>query len=680
MFGSERRRQDLYLIRFFVSLKGLNNSTYAPYKAMLLIGLRLPFVIINVKEPHHFLASWLLELAFFCGSIAEGFSFFICNTKVEGGCSFLHFFITSKIIKAKGMFSRKRSVEDSIDEGPPFSESINLGCGYILPYLSKRNLPSCNYCNENHGTASYNERRCKKVQKITICMDSNAEDIEPMLSVRQIASKNGALQYHESNRRKKDQLNLDLEDLQKQNDDLLCNNQSLSQRNEELQEELSKLKEENSKLKQLQSLFTKVSATSGQLIPTISAAILTVIGLIMKHTQLSTRLQAVVDAIFKSKIFGERDTSIVLHDLAKDYARKSIFKPWKILRAMDLSPSGAFNYQGLEAFRGIEGLSKYQRGFIPSSPTVQRCAYELHNLAREIIPFEQRTVADGSEVFQFAYEQKLRFLLKTFGLDEIARHDSVELCVTMDGAVLTSALSHLTAGVKITDHRAVDPRTGLPLCSRLNNVTHHDSQSRNNCFVMKSMIGRDCRDSYEHFRDMFAFFDYIMKHGLPESQYGPAIQPIIVWSPQDLSSVWKTLGKGGGAKRRKHFCHLCPCLSENILFAKEDENRCERCKLAHQSKCFHWKVCDEDTIPVFQEELRVELDYYTERYGTTVSEVLQRSIVTYDPMAQNRFIDSRNIDFTPSNATDQFTFGSLLFEELELRQLPLNGTFEEKRA
>ena len=90
-----------------------------------------------------------------------------------------------------------------------------------------------------------------------------------------------------------------------------------------------------------------------------------------------------------------------------------------------------------------------------------------------MIPFEQKTVA-GSEVFQFHYEQKLRFLLKTFKLDEIARHDSVELCVTMDGAVLTSALSHLTAGVKVTDNRAICPRTGLPLCTRLNNVVQHD--------------------------------------------------------------------------------------------------------------------------------------------------------------------------------------------------------------
>ncbi len=37
--------------------------------------------------------------------------------------------------------------------------------------------------------------------------------------------------------------------------------------------------------------------------------------------------------------------------------------------------------------------------------------------------------------------------------------------MTLDGAELCDYLSHLTAGVKIVDKRAIDPRTKLPLCT-----------------------------------------------------------------------------------------------------------------------------------------------------------------------------------------------------------------------
>ncbi len=65
---------------------------------------------------------------------------------------------------------------------------------------------------------------------------------------------------------------------------------------------------------------------------------------------------------------------------------------------------------------------------------VQKCAYELHEVARDIIPFKNSTVA-GGEVFQFDYERLLRFLLKTFGLHKLMQQEYVEVCMTMDGAV-----------------------------------------------------------------------------------------------------------------------------------------------------------------------------------------------------------------------------------------------------
>jgi len=101
---------------------------------------------------------------------------------------------------------------------------------------------------------------------------------------------------------------------------------------------------------------------------------------------------------------------------------------------------------------------------LPSRTSVQKAAYELHQLGQDIIPFS-KTESQHGEMFQYVFERFLRFLLKTFQLDEIAQEESVELSITLDGTELCICISHLTAGIKITDGRAIDPQTGVPLCT-----------------------------------------------------------------------------------------------------------------------------------------------------------------------------------------------------------------------
>jgi len=57
-----------------------------------------------------------------------------------------------------------------------------------------------------------------------------------------------------------------------------------------------------------------------------------------------------------------------------------------------------------------------------------------------------------------------------------------------------------------------------------------------------------------------------MIQGLPANEYGPRIMPLIIWSPQDLSSIWKSLTTGGGARKSgvRHWCHLCPGTGNKI--------------------------------------------------------------------------------------------------------------------
>jgi hypothetical protein len=311
----------------------------------------------------------------------------------------------------------------------------------------------------------------------------------------------------------------------------------------------------------------------------VGAAIVALLSVLMTRTHPITRLRTICEAVFDNAIFGIDVTKVALSELYKKYffaEQRERFAQWKVLKAIDLSSVGGLNYNGIEALRTVEGLDLYQRGVLPSRSQIQRASYELHDIGQTMIPFCKKESQYG-EMFQYDYEKFIRFILKTFQLSEVAQRETIELCITLDGAELCDGISHLTAGIKITDARAVDPKNGIPLCA----VNHEhigrifSNQSRNYCFAMKSLIGKDSKVAYKEFSDFFLFFERLKKHGLPASDLGPAILPMDIWSPQDLSSIWKCLNTGSGARKNgnTHFCHICACTGNSIVRYLVDENR-----------------------------------------------------------------------------------------------------------
>ena len=85
---------------------------------------------------------------------------------------------------------------------------------------------------------------------------------------------------------------------------------------------------------------------------------------------------------------------------------------------------------------------------------------ETHNGTEQ----EATTTIDG---FACNYEKLLVYsILKMYGLYNIAKNENeppVELAITLDGADLSRLSSHVTAGIKILDLRAVDPVTKIPI-------------------------------------------------------------------------------------------------------------------------------------------------------------------------------------------------------------------------
>jgi hypothetical protein len=70
-------------------------------------------------------------------------------------------------------------------------------------------------------------------------------------------------------------------------------------------------------------------------------------------------------------------------------------------------------------------------------------------------------------MIQFDYERFLRYILKTFQLDEIAQREFVVISITFDGAELCNGISHIMAGIKVTNGIAIDHQNEIPLCMTL---------------------------------------------------------------------------------------------------------------------------------------------------------------------------------------------------------------------
>lgn len=97
-----------------------------------------------------------------------------------------------------------------------------------------------------------------------------------------------------------------LEELERtiaEREQLLALNNNLESQVAQLSSEKNELLEEKSNYLLLNNMLQRVTSASSDLLPSVSRAIQTVVGSIMKYTQASTRFKVLLDAIFKVKIF-----------------------------------------------------------------------------------------------------------------------------------------------------------------------------------------------------------------------------------------------------------------------------------------------------------------------------------------------------------------------------------------
>jgi ribosomal protein L37AE/L43A len=139
------------------------------------------------------------------------------------------------------------------------------------------------------------------------------------------------------------------------------------------------------------------------------------------------------------------------------------------------------------------------------------------------------------------------------------------------------------------DPRAIDPKTGVYISL---------VQSPNLCFPFKVVVASDTKSLYkERIADFFKYFKNIKDKQVGDYPAGTFDSV----SPQDGSSLWKALDRGGACKVKKEFCPYCACRSAK--WVQPRVNKCQHCILKGRANCYHWDVGDKTMYANLQSNL-----------------------------------------------------------------------------
>jgi hypothetical protein len=334
-----------------------------------------------------------------------------------------------------------------------------------------------------------------------------------------------------------------------------------------------------------------------------------VLAFVYSSQYLKTRAEVLVRCIFHVLVdqYPECFKDVLINESCT-FLRKHITHAHKFQQTIDTQPTGGLNYGSIEGIRkGVEELSSYEMGIIPSSAAIARCARQLERHASldhglEIL----ETKAPQGPVFLFEIYNFIRLLMKGFGLVELAKTGStsspVMLCWTLDYAQLTRELGHLTGGLKIVDPRSVDPVSGNLL------VLLGKFQSRDLSFPCQLAFVKDSKQSYkECFGNFFEIFN-AKKLVVPATDTMPELSNFDVSSCQDLAFGWKTTTLGGGCKSTEYFCPQCMVSRKTVSDYKPADKKCSRCIRLGNERCYCRDVVDDDVLELTRQTLTAYIE------------------------------------------------------------------------
>jgi hypothetical protein len=301
------------------------------------------------------------------------------------------------------------------------------------------------------------------------------------------------------------------------------------------------------------------------------------------------------------KIFEHTHLQPALIEHVKHHLKHCVYTCESLARVMDLKHG--INLSGINAIRMIEPVCKPKKGYsrrhrnsvLWSAGSIQNCMGDVENEMKSEIGWtvisekHNGKLVDG---IKFDHGKLFTYLIEKFHLGEIAKTSSVEMAITVDGATLDDHVHHVTLGFKICDARACDPVTGELLFDQSKaDGEEGNLQSASWCFPVICIIAKDDKNTYEkYFREIFEFCQKLRT----ESFNG--WQPFRISEPQDMKSTQIVLNRGGAAKVKQDFCHLCYCTSTQL--ALPNQVPCKKCRevVGTIPLCHHHCVCDGDCI------------------------------------------------------------------------------------
>jgi hypothetical protein len=344
------------------------------------------------------------------------------------------------------------------------------------------------------------------------------------------------------------------------------------------------------------------------------------------------RLNAMFDLVYENVLSFRNHVNSQVRESIMDSCRvvchkevKNLFSGWKFLKALDCSTQSlnqvsntlhrnSFNYMIILIYLFVSPVFSYQecykilysvqRNFpssakvLPEIQHIQRAQYSLNRHLDDVIPISQE---ENWKTAKFDYRAFTDYILTKFGLMPIITNEETinpVIAVTFDGGTRSKFLSHVTGGFKLVDPCCINPLTGEPLfgengCTKVQSLAH--------CFPIKIAIAKDSKQLYcTEFVDLFAFFkEYEREHGFR----------IKFVFPQDMSSIWKTTGRGGTAKVKTFPCYCCS-ITTATLVTPQPKNRCFWGEWCQQPKCFHHDMLTEATFEAWEEQRAVLLMQY----------------------------------------------------------------------
>ena len=370
---------------------------------------------------------------------------------------------------------------------------------------------------------------------------------------------------------------------------------------------------------------------------------------------------------------------------AKQWLRKNVYTCYNILREMDRA-GGTLGYEGIEILRAAETkrVKRYPNSVIPSTAEFKRAAEKVERLAHCLAPFVLGlTDAGDKEAIDFQpYWKIMGTVFRAYGLIGIGQAYSCLCVYSLDGASITKNLGHVLGGFKVADPSAICPMTGDHL---LQNPTEMNAQSRNLCFPLKMIMGKETKETIKEFAPMFKFMEDCESNDplLNKMMANYGMMPLTCAANCDLSAGWKCLCKGGAAKVANLPCHCCALYKDKWARPNSDTMKldCNLCRDLHAEdptwRCYHHSMMTPENLSRAQ----LELNRLTAGLSGSIETVDRESRLQRDDVEEAVPESDRNpasIHFHPETAEEKLKFGELLSAELILRGMSPVGRLSTK--